>query len=77
MAARASVGFAMLAAALAQSARSALVAQAVTLEARVPVIFFDGSARRMRRTRSAISDDQIKAAIDDDLARAPGACSHT
>ncbi len=67
------VGFAMLAAASVQEAHDlALVAQAATLEARVPVMFFfDGFRTSHEENKIAvIPDEQIRAAIDDDLVRA-------
>jgi pyruvate/2-oxoacid:ferredoxin oxidoreductase alpha subunit len=67
------VGFAMLAAASVQEAHDlALVAQAATLEARVPVLFFfDGFRTSHEENKiSVIPDEQIRAAIDDDLVRA-------
>ena len=67
------VGFAMLAAASVQESHDlALVAQAATLEARVPVLFFfDGFRTSHEENKiSLIPDEQIRAAIDDDLVRA-------
>jgi pyruvate-ferredoxin/flavodoxin oxidoreductase len=67
------VGFAMLAAASVQEAHDlALVAQVATLESRVPVLFFfDGFRTSHEENKIAvIPDDQIRAAIDDDLVRA-------
>ncbi len=67
------VGFAMLAAASVQEAHDlALVAQAATLEARVPVLFFfDGFRTSHEENKiTLIPDEQIRAAIDDDLVRA-------
>ena len=67
------VGFAMLAAASVQEAHDlALVAQAATLEARVPVMFFfDGFRTSHEENKiTVIPDEQIRAAIDDDLVRA-------
>ena len=67
------VGFAMLAAASVQEAHDlALVAQAATLESRVPVVFFfDGFRTSHEENKIAvIPDNQIRAAIDDDLVRA-------
>src|SRR6187402_218868 len=67
------VGFAMLAAASVQEAHDlALVAQAATLESRVPILFFfDGFRTSHEENKiSVIPDDQIRAAIDDDLVRA-------
>ena len=66
-------GFAMLAAASVQEAHDlALVAQMATLEARVPVVFFfDGFRTSHEENKIAIiPDEQIRAAIDDDLVRA-------
>ena len=67
------VGFAMLAATSVQEAHDlALVAQVATLESRVPVIFFfDGFRTSHEENKiSVIPDDQIRAAIDDNLVRA-------
>ena len=67
------VGFAMLAAASVQEAHDlALIAQAATLEARVPILFFfDGFRTSHEENKiSIIPDEQIRAAIDDDLVRA-------
>jgi pyruvate-ferredoxin/flavodoxin oxidoreductase len=67
------VGFAMLAASSVQESHDlALVAQVATLEARVPVMFFfDGFRTSHEENKiSLISDDQIRAAIDDELVRA-------
>ena len=66
-------GFAMLAASSVQEAHDlALVAQAATLEARVPIIyFFDGfRTSHEENTMTIIPDEQIRAMIDDDLVRA-------
>ncbi len=66
-------GFAMLAAASVQEAHDlALVAQAATLEARVPIIFFFDGFRTSHEenTTTLIPDEQIRAMIDDDLVRA-------
>ena len=66
-------GFAMLSAASVQEAHDlALVAQAATLEARVPVIFFFDGFRTSHEENTAmlIPDEQIRAMIDDDLVRA-------
>src|SRR4051812_14121218 len=66
-------GFAMLAASSVQEAHDlALVAQAATLESRVPVLFFfDGFRTSHEENKiSLIPDEQITAAIDDDLVRA-------
>ena len=67
------VGFAMLAAASVQESHDlALVAQVATLESRVPVMFFfDGFRTSHEENKIAlIPDEQIRAAIDDDLVRA-------
>ncbi len=67
------VGFAMLAANSVQEAHDlALVAQVATLESRVPVMFFfDGFRTSHEENKlSIIPDDQIRAAIDDNLVRA-------
>ena len=67
------VGFAMLAASSVQEAHDlALVAQVATLEARVPVMFFfDGFRTSHEENKiTVIPDEQIRAAIDDDLVRA-------
>jgi pyruvate-ferredoxin/flavodoxin oxidoreductase len=66
-------GFAMLAASSVQEAHDlALVAQAATLEARVPFIFFFDGFRTSHEENTAtlIPDDQIRAMIDDNLVRA-------
>ena len=66
-------GFAMLSAASVQEAHDlALVAQAATLEARVPIIFFFDGFRTSHEenTTTLIPDDQIRAMIDEDLVRA-------
>ena len=66
-------GFAMLAAASVQEAHDlALVAQAVTLESRVPIMyFFDGFRTSHEENKiSIIPDATIRAMIDDDLVRA-------
>jgi len=66
-------GFAMLAASSVQEAHDlALVAQAATLEARVPIIFFFDGFRTSHEenTTTLIPDEQIRAMIDDDLVRA-------
>jgi pyruvate-ferredoxin/flavodoxin oxidoreductase len=66
-------GFALLAASSVQEAHDlALVAQAATLEARVPVLFFfDGFRTSHEENKiTVIPDEQIRAAIDDDLVRA-------
>src|SRR5512145_19484 len=67
------VGFGMLAASSVQESHDlALVAQAATLESRVPVLFFfDGFRTSHEENKiSLIPDEQIRAAIDDDLVRA-------
>src|SRR6476619_1888587 len=67
------VGFGMLAAASVQAAHDlALVAQVATLESRVPLAFLFGGFRTSHEENktSIIPDDQIRAAIDDDLVRA-------
>jgi pyruvate-ferredoxin/flavodoxin oxidoreductase len=67
------VGFAMLAAASVQEAHDlALVAQAATLESRIPVLFFFDGFRTSHEENKIfiIPDEQIRAAIDDDLVRA-------
>jgi pyruvate-ferredoxin/flavodoxin oxidoreductase len=66
-------GFAMLAATSVQDAHDlALVAQAATLESRVPILyFFDGFRTSHEENKiSIIPDDQIRAMIDDDWVRA-------
>ncbi|HUK07239.1 MAG TPA: pyruvate:ferredoxin (flavodoxin) oxidoreductase [Stellaceae bacterium] len=66
-------GFAMLAASSVQEAHDlALVAQAATLESRVPIIFFFDGFRTSHEenTTTLIPDEQIRAMIDDDLVRA-------
>ena len=66
-------GFAMLAAASVQEAHDlALVAQAATLESRVPIMFFfDGFRTSHEENKIAIiPDEQIRAMIDDELVRA-------
>ncbi len=66
-------GFAMLAATSVQEAHDlALVAQAATLEARVPIIFFFDGFRTSHEenTITLIPDKQIRAMIDQDLVRA-------
>ena len=66
-------GFAMLAAASVQEAHDlALIAQAATLESRVPFLyFFDGFRTSHEENKIAvIPDAQIRAMIDDDLVRA-------
>ena len=65
-------GFAMLAAASVQEAHDlALIAQAATLESRVPVIiFFDGFRTSHEENKIAvIPDAQIRAMIDDEHVR--------
>ena len=67
------VGFSMLAAASVQESHDlALVAQAATLESRVPVLFFFDGFRTSHEENKIllIPDEQIRAAIDDDLVRA-------
>src|SRR5690242_20886408 len=67
------VGIGMLAAASVQEAHDlALVAQAATLESRVPIVFFFDGFRtsHVENKISIIPDDQIRAAIDDELVRA-------
>src|ERR1700759_4089445 len=71
MAAR-TTGFAMLSSASVQEAHDmALIAQAVTLESRVPVLhFFDGfRTSHELNTVEQLTDEQIRAMIDDDLVR--------
>jgi len=66
-------GFAMLAAASVQEAHDlALVAQAATLESRVPIMyFFDGFRTSHEENKiSLIPDEQIRTMIDDELVRA-------
>ncbi len=66
-------GFAMLAAASVQEAHDlALVAQAATLESRVPILFFfDGFRTSHEENKiSIIGDQQIRAMIDDELVQA-------
>jgi pyruvate-ferredoxin/flavodoxin oxidoreductase len=66
-------GFAMLAASSVQEAHDlALVAQAATLESRVPIVFFFDGFRTSHEenTTTLIPDEQIRAMIDDDLVRA-------
>jgi len=65
-------GFALLAAASVQEAHDlALVAQAATLEARVPFVHFMDGFRTSHEvnTVAMLSDQQIRAMIDDDLVR--------
>jgi pyruvate-ferredoxin/flavodoxin oxidoreductase len=67
------VGFAMLAASSVQESHDlALVAQVATLESRIPVLFFfDGFRTSHEENKIAvIPDEQIRAAIDDNLVRA-------
>jgi len=66
-------GFAMLAASSVQNAHDlALIAQAATLESRVPILyFFDGFRTSHEENKIAvIPDEQIRAMIDDDWVRA-------
>jgi pyruvate-ferredoxin/flavodoxin oxidoreductase len=66
-------GFAMLAASSVQEAHDlALIAQAATLESRVPIMFFfDGFRTSHEENKiSVIPDAQIRAMIDDELVRA-------
>jgi len=66
-------GFALLAASSVQEAHDlALVAQAATLEGRVPIVYFFDGFRTSREENKAtlIPDEQIRAMIDDDLVRA-------
>lgn len=66
-------GFAMLCSGSVQEAHDlALIAQAATLQARVPFIhFFDGFRTSHEvNTLDLLSDDEIRAMIDDDLVRA-------
>src|SRR4051794_24639888 len=68
-----STGFAFLCSASVQEAHDmALIAQAVTLESRVPVLhFFDGfRTSHELNTIELLSDAQIREMIDDDLVRA-------
>ena len=72
MAAR-TTGFAMLSSASVQEAHdAALIAQAATLESRIPFLhFFDGfRTSHELNTIELLSDAQIRAMIDDDLVRA-------
>jgi pyruvate-ferredoxin/flavodoxin oxidoreductase len=66
-------GFALLASASVQEAHdNALIAQVATLEARIPFLhFFDGfrTSREVNKIEQ-LSDDQIRAMIDDELVRA-------
>lgn len=66
-------GFALLASASVQEAHdAALIAQAATLEARIPFLhFFDGfRTSHELNTLDLLSDEQIRAMIDDSLVRA-------
>ena len=66
-------GFAMLAAASVQEAHDfALIAQAATLEGRVPIMaFFDGFRTSHEENKvTLVADEQIRAMIDEDLVRA-------
>jgi pyruvate-ferredoxin/flavodoxin oxidoreductase len=66
-------GFALLGAASVQEAHDlALVAQAATLEARVPFIHFMDGFRTSHEVNTlfVLSDDEIRAMIDDELVRA-------
>ncbi|MBV8146131.1 MAG: pyruvate:ferredoxin (flavodoxin) oxidoreductase, partial [Gammaproteobacteria bacterium] len=66
-------GFALLSAGSVQEAHDlALVAQAATLEARVPFIHFTDGFRTSHEVNTLVmlSDEQIRAMIDDDLVRA-------
>jgi len=66
-------GFALLSSASVQEAHdSALIAQAATLEARIPFLhFFDGfRTSHELNTLDLLSDAEIRAMIDDDLVRA-------
>jgi pyruvate-ferredoxin/flavodoxin oxidoreductase len=68
-----STGFAMLSSGSVQEAHDmALIAQAATLESRVPFLhFFDGfRTSHELNTLNLLSDAQIRALIDDDLVRA-------
>ena len=68
-----STGFAFLCSASVQEAHDmALIAQAVTLESRIPVLhFFDGfRTSHELNTIELLSDEQIRTMIDDDLVRA-------
>jgi pyruvate-ferredoxin/flavodoxin oxidoreductase len=68
-----STGFAFLSSASVQEAHDmALIAQAVTLESRIPVLhFFDGfRTSHELNTIELLSDEQIRAMIDDELVRA-------
>lgn len=66
-------GFAMLSSASVQEAHDmTLIAQAVTLESRIPVLhFFDGfRTSHELNTIELLTDDQIRAMVEDDLVRA-------
>jgi pyruvate-ferredoxin/flavodoxin oxidoreductase len=66
-------GFALLSASSVQEAHDlALVAQAATLEARVPFVHFMDGFRTSHEVNTIVtlSDEQIRAMIDDDLVRA-------
>src|SRR5208337_3882255 len=66
-------GFALLGAASVQEAHDlALVAQAATLEARVPFVHFMDGFRTSHEVNTfvTLSDEQIRAMIDDELVRA-------
>ncbi len=68
-----SAGFALLCSASVQEAHDmALIAQAVTLESRIPVLhFFDGfRTSHELNTIELLTDEQIRSTIDDDLVRA-------
>ena len=68
-----STGFALLGAGSVQEAHDlALVAQAATLEARVPFVHFMDGFRTSHEinTLAMLSDEQIRSMIDDDLVRA-------
>jgi pyruvate-ferredoxin/flavodoxin oxidoreductase len=68
-----STGFALLASNSVQEAHDmALIAQAATLEARVPILhFFDGFRTSSEVNKiEQLSDDDMRAMIDDDLVRA-------
>jgi pyruvate-ferredoxin/flavodoxin oxidoreductase len=68
-----SAGFAMLSSGSVQEAHDgALIAQAATLESRIPFLhFFDGfRTSHELNTLSLLTDDQLKAMIGDDLVRA-------
>ena len=68
-----STGFALLSAGSVQEGHDlALVAQAATLEARVPFVHFTDGFRTSHEVNTLVmlSDEQIRAMIDDDLVRA-------